>query len=580
MIRRLDLHHFKGFEKFTITFPRDAIVVGPNNAGKSTIIAALRAAASMVRTASRLKPQATFDVRGRERFGFNFEGSSVGLIEENLRYELHEAETRLTVRFQGDGWVEALWPSGETGGFFYVMDNDINPRLPKQVKRSLPKIGLVPVLSPADHVEALLSDSYVRKNLDSRLASRHFRNQLYLLEGEYTPDGINRFMDFKRFAQPWLPELELTELRLQSGGKGATLDLFYLEPGSRNEKEIFWAGDGLQIWLQILLHLYRMKSTDVVVLDEPDVFLHADLQRRLVRLLDELPCQTIMATHSAEVVSDAPGESIVWISRDRKRAVREPKRDSLVDLSSALGTQFNLRLARALKTHTVVFVEGEDLKILNDLAKTLGLAKLHRERGISVIPLEGFERWEHVEPFKWLMAEFFEDTKVHVILDRDFRVEDAIDRVRKQLRKAGISPHVWRRNELENYLLDPAAIARVSGASEPWVEQALAECAASLEEEVYAQIQAEYTLFFRKLGRDQKTIYKQAKQRADSLWRDSNRRLHVCGGKELIRLLNRRLQESDHKTLRPRTLSKKLHKQEIPDEVKSVLERIQEDVVV
>lgn len=577
MIQRLELHHFKGFEKFTMTFPADSIIVGPNNAGKSTIIAALRAAASMVRTANRLRPQATYDVRGVERFGFNFAGPSVGLIEENLHYELHEVETRLKVRFQGDGSVEALWPAEETGGFFYVMDSDINPRMPKQVRGVLPAIGLVPVLSPTDHVEPFLSESHVRNNLDSRLASRHFRNQLYLLSYESTPSGQDRFTDFKNFAQPWLAELELTDLRLQSGGEGATLDLFYLEPGSRNEKEIFWAGDGLQIWLQILLHLYRLKSMDVVVLDEPDVFLHADLQRRLVRLLEELPCQTIMASHSAEVVSDAPSGSIVWISRGRKRAVREPKRESLVDLSLALGTQFNLRLARALKTRTVLFVEGEDLKILSDIAKTLGLSRLQRERGIAVIPLGGFDRWEHVEPFKWLMAEFFEDTAVHVILDRDFRVEDGIERVRKQLRKAEISPHIWRRNELENYLLHPAAIARMSGASEPWVDQALAECATSLEEEVYAQIQAEHTLFYRKAGRDQQSIYKQAKKRADSIWKDPTRRLHACGGKELIRLLNARLQGAGHKTLRSRTLAKSLRKSEIPDEVKSVLEQIEED---
>lgn len=578
MIRRLDLHHFKGFEKFAISFPADSIIVGPNNAGKSTVIAALRAAASMVRTAGRLRPQSTYDVKGVERFGFNFAGPSIGLIEENLRYELHEVETRMKVRFGGDGSVEALWPAGINGGFFYVMDNDINPRMPKQVRSALPSIGLVPVLSPADHVESLLSESHVRKNLDSRLASRHFRNQLYLLQKEYLPSGENAYLGFKKFAQPWVSELELTDIQPQFNDEGATLDLFYLEPGSRNEKEIFWAGDGLQIWLQILLHLYRLRGMDVIVLDEPDVFLHSDLQRRLVRLLEELPCQTIMATHSAEVVSDAPSGSIVWVSRDRSRAVREPQRDSLIDLSLALGTQFNLRLARAMKTKVVLFVEGEDLKILNQLAKTLKLTKLQRERGIAVIPLGGFDRWEHVEPFKWLMGEFFEDTSVHVVLDRDFRVEDALERVRKQLRKAGISPHIWRRNELENYLLQPAAITRISGASQGWVEVALAECAEALEEDVYAQIQAEHTLFYRKTGRDQQSIYKQAKNRADTIWKDPSRRLHACGGKELIRLLNGRLQKSGHKALGTQGLAKALKADEIPDEVRALLERIQEDI--
>jgi hypothetical protein len=579
LIRQLDLHHFKGFERFRINFPDDAIIVGPNNAGKSTVIAALRAAANMVRTASRLRPQATLDVRGMERLGFSFVGPSVGLIEENLHYELHNVETRLAVKFRGDGALEALWPPDDSGGFFYVLDNDINPTAPRHVRKVLPSIGLVPVLSPADHIEALLSESHVKANLDSRLASRHFRNQLHLLSNEYDETtGEDGFTAFKHFAQPWISELELTDLRMQYGEDGATLDLFYLESGSRNEKEIFWAGDGLQIWLQILLHLFRLKGVDVVVLDEPDVFLHSDLQRRLVRLLDDLPCQTIMATHSAEVVSDAPTGSIVWISRERTRAVREPKREALVDLSLALGTQFNLRLARALKTKTVLFVEGEDIKIISRLARTLKLSRLQRERGIAVIPLGGYDRWEYVEPFKWLMAEFFQDSAtVHVMLDRDFRVEDAIERVRKRLRKAGIVPHIWRRNEIENYLLNRSALSRLSGASEDWVEQALSECADSLEEEVYAQIQAEYTLFYRKSGRDQGSIYKDAKRRADKLWKDPQRRLSVCGGKDLLRLLNARLQSAGHDPVGIQALAGSLRPSEIPDEVKSILEQIEED---
>jgi methionine synthase II (cobalamin-independent) len=225
-----------------------------------------------------------------------------------------------------------------------------------------------------------------------------------------------------------------------------------------------------------------------------------------------------------------------------------------------------------------LFVEGEDLKILGQLAKTLKLGRLQRERGIAVIPLGGFDRWEHVEPFQWLMSEFFEDAAVvHVILDRDYRVEDAIDRVRRHLRKAGVTPHIWRRKEIENYLLSPGAISRLSSASEGWVKEALAQCALSLEDDVYAQIQAEYTRYFRKSGRDEATIQKEAKQRADSIWKDPHRRLHVCGGKDLLRLLNGRLQRAKHDPVRTQTLARGLRANEIPDEVKSVLESIETD---
>jgi AAA domain, putative AbiEii toxin, Type IV TA system len=575
MIRSLRLEHFKAFEKFTVTFPEDAFLVGPNNAGKSTVIAALRSVASMARTAERLRPQMVRKVDSIERRGHVFSGESIGLVEENLRHEFHQVETRLAVDFDGDGRIEAVWPTDDSGGFFWVMDSDIDATSPRQVRTVLPSIGLVPVLSPVDHVENLLSESHVKANLDSRLASRHFRNQLSLLKGEYI-EGGNRFDDFRRFAAPWITELELTDLTLRYG-EGAAFDLYYLEPGSRTEKEVFWSGDGMQIWLQLLLHLYRLRHCDVIVLDEPDVFLHSDLQRRLVRLLEELPAQTIIATHSPEVVAEASPRSIVWVSRERSRAVRAPKGELLAGLSGALGTQFNLRLARALKTRVVLFVEGDDAKILGALAKTLGLDRLHQEAGIAVVPLGGFDGWEHVEPFKWLMSEFFEEAAaVYVILDRDYRTETAIERVRRRLRAAEIEPHVWRRKELENYLIVPSALSRLSGASEEWVEEALAASVADLEDDVYAQIHAEY---MRQIRREsprpaEPTIIKESKRRADARWRDPAKRLQVCGGKDLLRLLNGRLQRAGHEPVSARKLARSLRKGEVAEELRSTLEPI------
>jgi hypothetical protein len=575
MIRTLRLEHFKAFEKFTVTFPQDAFLVGPNNAGKSTVIAALRSVAAMARTAERLRPSVVRKIDGIERRGHAFSGESVGLVEENLRHEFHQVETRLAVSFEGDGRIEAVWPTDDSGGFFWVMDNDMNAASPQHVRGVLPSIGLVPVLSPVDHVETLLSENHVKSNLDSRLASRHFRNQLHLLEREYGERG-NRFADFKQFAAPWISELKLTDLTLRYG-EGTAFDLFYLEPGSRTEKEIFWSGDGMQIWLQLLLHLYRLQGSDVIVLDEPDVFLHSDLQRRLVRLLEELPAQTIIATHSPEVVAEATPRSIVWVSRERARAVRAPKGELLAGLSGALGTQFNLRLARALKTRVVLFVEGTDLKILGSLARTLGLTRLQQEAGIAVVPLGGFDGWEHVEPFRWLMSEFFEEAaSVYVILDRDYRTEATVERVRRRLRAAEIDPHVWRRKELENYLIVPSALARDSGASEAWIEQTLEDCVSDLEDDVYAQINAEYMKQVRRETPKAAgpTVLKEAKKRADARWGDPARRLQVCGGKDLLRLLNGRLQSAGHETVSARKLARSLRKGEIAEEVRSTLEPI------
>jgi hypothetical protein len=579
MIKELRLNNFKAFERFRVTFRGDAYLVGPNNAGKSTVIAALRSVANMARIASRTGADQSLEIDGFEQAGHWFTGAQVGLVDENLRHEFHQVETRLKTQFGGGAVLEAVWPLEEDSGFFYVLNRDgVNLMRAGAVREVLPSIGVVPVLSPADHSEELLSEKHIRANLDGRLASRHFRNQLHLLEFEDSDDYENRLEEFKAFAGPWITELELTTLDLRTGGGRTSFDLNYKEPGSRIEKEVFWAGDGVQIWLQILLHVFRLRDREVIVLDEPDVFLHSDLQRRLVNLLENLDAQTITATHSAEVIGEAPGDAVIWVSRERKAAVRAPRRDILFELSSTLGTQFNLPLARALKTRVAVFVEGQDAKVLRSIAKTLGHRKILQEDGVAIVPLGGFHRWEQVEPFKWLMDEFLEDAvSVYVLLDRDYRSDDVAETVRRELRRVGVQPHIWKRKELENYLLSAAALARVSGASEAWIADALAQCADELEDEVYAQIHGEHARRERKTGKSDTTINKEAKKRADRAWKDPGRRLHLCGGKDLLRLLNRRLQADGYQTITDRGLASKLRGEEIPQEVKTVLAAIEAD---
>jgi AAA domain, putative AbiEii toxin, Type IV TA system/AAA ATPase domain len=533
MIRSLSLKNFKAFENFRISFDGDGYLVGPNNAGKSTVIAALRSVANMVRMASRAQPAQSLEIDGFQQTGYWFTSAQINLVDENLQHEFHQVETRLKAKFASGAVLEAVWPLGEEGGFFFILDqNDVNLIRLSLIREVLPAMGVVPVLAPADHSEELLSEKHIRVNLDGRLASRHFRNQLYLLKNESAKVLGTRLDEFKAFADPWISELELADLDLRRGDGKTSFDLNYREPGSRIPKEIFWTGDGMQIWLQLLLHIFRLQDQDVVVLDEPDVFLHSDLQRRLVNLLESVEAQTITATHSAEVISEAPDEAVIWVSRERVRAVRAPRRDVLIELSATLGTQFNLPLAKALKTKVVVFVEGQDAKILRNIAKTLSCKRLVQEDGVTIIPLGGFNRWVHVEPFQWLMNEFLEDAvTVHVVLDRDYRSPETAQKIRRQLRDVGVKPHIWKRNEIENYLLVPRVLARLSGADEQWVQDALARCAEELETEVYSEISSDVIRENKGRGKSHKTLSKEAKERADGVWGDPGRRLSVCGGR-------------------------------------------------
>jgi energy-coupling factor transporter ATP-binding protein EcfA2 len=359
--------------------------------------------------------------------------------------------------------------SDELDPFFYVLDSDISLRSPADIRRLLPTIGIVPVLSPVDQEETVLSPKYVRENLDGRLASRHFRNQLLLLHDLGPEENYEAFL---AFAEPWIPELRLDQIQTRMADDGVYLDLFFKERGSRIEKEVFWSGDGLQIWLQILLHVFRLRNSDIIILDEPDVFLHPDLQRRLVRLVESLGAQSITATHSPELLAEAPAESVVWVDKGRRRSIRAPDSDVLTQLMTAIGTHFNIRLARALQAKRVLFVEGEDMRILRHLADAVGATRVAKETDIVVIPLRGYSNWDRIEPFVWLVRDLLHGSvDVFVILDRDYRTDDEVRRVTRALNEIDVFAHVWRRKELESYLLESALIARALGISESEAER-------------------------------------------------------------------------------------------------------------
>ena len=201
VLRRIELTNFKAFERFTVYLSGDSFLVGPNNAGKSTLIAALRAGANMLRIAKRLKANDSQEVDGTLRWGHIFTAEQINLVQENLRHEFHQVETRMRLVFDGDAELIAVWqPGDDRGGFFCVRRKDVTLRRPAEVRQAFPSVGLIPVLSPLEHQEESLSDSHIRANLDSRLASRHFRNQLYRLQLDLD-EGLDRYQDFQQFTE-------------------------------------------------------------------------------------------------------------------------------------------------------------------------------------------------------------------------------------------------------------------------------------------------------------------------------------------------------------------------------------------
>lgn len=567
-IREIHVSNFKGFSSYRLYLkPGLNLLVGPNSAGKSTLLSALRLYEACARQAMRLRPQANFTHDGRSVVGYAVPTVGFEILHESVSHEFRGRPSQMTVHLSNRARLTVVWTHTEPPFFYVESSPGIQARTIPDVRKSLVVPAVVPSLTPLEQEEQVLSPEYVKKHQSSRLSGRHFRNQLRLLHAAGEAD------DFEQHCATWVPELELEAPSTRYSGDGNFIDLFYKESGSSAEKEVVWAGDGYQVWLQLLLHVSRNANADVILLDEPEVFLHPDLQRRLIRLCGTLGAQIVCATHSAEMLGEAPPTSVLWVDKARKASVRAPA--DKVDLAEGLGTQFNLSLAKALRSRGILFVEGKDVKLLKGLSAKLGLERLTEERVVATIPLNGYSNWDRLEPFKWFTDTFLDGAvKTFVLLDRDYRSPAQVASVTRALDAMGIKAHVWKRKEIESYFLDVDLLARASGAPATWLEGELHGLVAAEENFILSRFMAEQIREIAPTGQNITTITKVAKDNFDGLWADQSKRLDLCPPKTVLSGLNSRLHASAYKAVSLQALLRVMVADDVPIEVSTVLREI------
>jgi hypothetical protein len=259
-----------------------------------------------------------------------------------------------------------------------------------------------------------------------------------------------------------------------------------------------------------------------------------------------------------------------------QRYAKRVEDDSVLEsLSNIIGTQFNLRLARVLRSKVVLFVEGRDMVILRKMASTLGLVNIEKELHVTIIPLEGYSNKDLVTPFAWLTQHMLSNTiKVFVILDSDYRPAELAESIEKEFSTIGINAHVWRRKELESYLITPSVIARLAGLPEPTIEKMLYQVTDELRMEVLSQSVSEQQHRERSLRIDPATIIKEINKQLDDSWDELSYRLGVVPPKSLISKMNQRLSLLGNPTINSRKLANEHYMMEIPNEMSTILTEI------
>ena len=381
MIDQISVHNFRRLRNFSLRLQHGNILVGPNNAGKSSLLDALRLLDACYRQTRTQNPRPMSIKDGGTYYGYEIGANSLPFALANVTINYSDSDAVIEFRFNTKvRAVILLHPDRSTR--FYIDAPGGTPNTSSKFRKMLGvDIVIVPTLAPLEADENYVADETVRRNSTTRLASRVLRN-IWLRE------DVQEFNSFRADVESAWPGVEIFKPELVRN-MPPTVQMFYAE--DRMQREVQWSGFGFQVWLQIQSHLRRGTKDSILVIDEPDIYLHPDLQRRLLDQIRKRFSQFVMATHSTEMVNDAEPNEIVSINSKYRNGKRINSEEEFFSLYKYLGTKDNADFARIARAKRVIFVEGRDGKLIRRFAKKLGLDSLANPQGPPIIQLGFFK---------------------------------------------------------------------------------------------------------------------------------------------------------------------------------------------
>lgn len=563
--------NFKALSNYFVSLAETNILVGANNAGKSTVISAFRILDVALRRARRLKAERVPLPGGGSGLGHRIPEQQISVSLENVATNYNGEDSRIEFKLTNKNKLCLFFP-GDGGCILYWEAEGNLITTTSRFKSAFPiLIQVVPVLGPLEHEEAYVSEETVKNALNTHRASRHFRNYWHYNKSEW-----KKFSDM--IASTW-PGMLMNEPELDISSR--TLRMFVAE--DRIDREVYWAGFGFQIWCQLLTHLSRSDDATIVVIDEPEIYLHPDVQRQLLNILRSLGADVLLATHSVEIMGEADPSEILLVNKGVKQAKRLRDVEGVQLAVEELGSAQNITLTHLARTKKILFVEGmSDYKSIRRFAKNLGLSDLASGNDLTAFESGGFSSWEKIKAFAWGLKNTIDARmKLYVVYDRDYYCQEEIESILCGLRSELTSAHIHSRKEMENYFLVLPVLQRVlekrlqsrnrrSGEEvvpNKGINEYLDEITSGLKIDAQSQYIARRLGYCQGRKEDTSTLSKVAIETFERMWADINLRMHVVPGKTTLRLLREVVQRDYNVNMTDVQIIDEFNRDEIPEDL-------------
>jgi hypothetical protein len=474
LLHYVEIENFKRYgAKQSIALDHPAVLIGPNNCGKTSAIQAIALWSMGVKTWYAERK----DSAASERHAVGLNRLSISAVPvTRTRFFWNNARVRtgntpisvtITVGLEHKGEVKPvtlIFRSQNDDLVYCEPDVSTLANLDLIKHAASLSVELLHPMSGLETEEPILKPGRINVLLGQGQTAQVLRN-LCLIVANDAPDDWREIASLMRRVF----QAELDEPRENERG---AIELSYRQEDVKQPLDISLAGRGFQQLLLLLAYLFSHKRS-VLLIDEPDAHLEILRQRQVYVLLREVAdkneSQVILVTHSEVVLQEALDRNLTLIL--------EGKADDLAqkdDIKTSLKHFGAEHYVRARQTGSILYVEGStDVDMLREFAERLGhpvATQLEKDRPLNVYYVQdnypnaqrGLEvELERVEGGFGIKPEehFFALRRMLPQL-RGLAVLDSDGRSRASKDEGGLEVLYWTRYETENYFITPDILRR------------------------------------------------------------------------------------------------------------------------
>ncbi len=471
LLHYLELENFKRFgEKQRIELDHPAVLIGPNNCGKTSAIQALALWSQAVRTWHDARKDST----AKERTATSLNRLNIVSVPvQSTRFFWHNTNVRkgskdipltITVGVEYNNEIRplAMRFRNQGGELVYCTpaDDDVRDDIDFIKYAANLRVELLYPMSGLDTEEPILQPGRIDVLLGQGRTADVLRNLCLTVFQQYSDDWIKIVSLMKR-----LFHIDLGNPDETTRG---SITLSYRQPNVKDPLDISSAGRGMLQMLLVFAYLYSHKRS-ILLVDEPDAHLEILRQKQVYVLLRDIATengsQVVIVTHSEQILDEALDRNLTLLL--------EGQADDLArkaDIRNSLKHFGAEHYVRARERGYVLYVEGStDIDMLRALAERLEHpahqvwderintfyvqnnyphqdfeAELERvEGGFGITPQKHFDGLRGLVP----------DLKGLAILDND-------GANRTDQNNGPLKVRYWRRYETENYFITPDLLRR------------------------------------------------------------------------------------------------------------------------